>query len=81
MKTQKWMPPVVMKARIDPPGRATRGILILALVLGGFSAEAAATSGHAPGEKASARHMPGIHAGATARLTSSSGALRNPWMY
>ena len=92
MKTQKWILPVVMQARIgpaesptgatrnNPPGRAARGILILALVLGGLGAEAAATSGHGAGDHASAHHTAGnLRPGASAYLTSSGHT--NPWMY
>lgn len=92
MKTHQWILPAVMQARIgpaenpmeatrtDPPGRAARGILILALVLGGLGAEVAATSGHGTGDHASAPHTAGnTSVGASAYLTSYSHS--NPWMY
>ena len=68
MKTHKWILPADMQARIgpaespagvtrtDPPGRAARGILILALVLGGLGAEGTVTAGHGVGDQASAQH-------------------------
>jgi hypothetical protein len=94
MKTHQWILPVVMQARIgpiespmgtmqtDPPGRAARGILILALVLGGLGAEAAAIPGHGTGDHASAhRTASNIRLETSAHLTSSGHAIRNPWMY
>ncbi len=60
-------------ARVDPPRRAARGILILALVLGGLGAEGAATSGHSTGDQASTQHAAGGNRpAASAYLTSSS---------
>jgi hypothetical protein len=94
MKTHKWILPVVMQARIgpagsptgvtrtDPPGRAARGILILALVLGGLGAEGAIASGHGTGDHASAHYAAGNNRpGASAYLTSSGHARFNAWMY
>jgi hypothetical protein len=64
-------------ARTDPSGRAARGILILTLVLGGFGAGAAATSGQVSGH-----HTAGnVRHGASVHLTSSVHAISHPWMY
>src|SRR5437868_3025570 len=52
MNSHKWIPHAVAPAAPDPMGRATRGILILALALGGVAADVAALSG--PGGHASA---------------------------
>ena len=84
MKTHKWISPADMQARIgpagspagvtrtDPPGRAARGILILALVLGGLGAEGAVTAGHGTGDQASAHNVTGDNRpAASAYLTSS----------
>jgi hypothetical protein len=84
MKTRKWIRPVITQAGIDPaesavgvtridtPGRATRGILILALVLGGLGAEGAVASGHGTGDQASAHNAAGDNRpAANAYLTSS----------
>lgn len=91
MKTHKWILPVVMQAgtgpadsatRTDPPGRAARGILILALVLGGTGAEAAVMSGHGAGDQARTHHAAGNnHPETSAYLPSSGHARVNPWMY
>lgn len=94
MKTHQWIRPVVTQPRIGPaerptgatrtipPGQAARGILILALVLSGFGAEAAATSGQGTGHQVSAHHTAGnIRPGASAYLTSSGHVIANPWMY
>ena len=94
MKTHKWILPVDIQAQIgpaespagvtrtDPPGRAARGILILALVLGGLGAEGAVTPGHGTGDQASAHVAAGSNRlGASAYLTSSSHAIAHPWMY
>jgi len=84
MTTHQWIPPVLMQARIgpaespavvtrtDPPGRAARGILILALVLGGLGAEGAIASGHGTGDQASAHNAAsGNRPAASAYLTAS----------
>jgi hypothetical protein len=84
MTTHQWIPPAPMQARIgpagsraevtrtDPPGRAARGILILALVLGGIGAEGAATSGHSTGDHARAHYATSNDQHeVTAHLTSS----------
>jgi hypothetical protein len=94
MKTHQWILPVAMQAQIgptespigatrtDPPGRAARGVLILALVLGGLGTEAAAMSGHGTGNHVSAHHAAGnIRPADRAYLASSSHAIRHPWMY
>ena len=94
MKTHQWILPVLMQARIgpagspaevtrtDPPGRAARGILILALVLGGLGAEGAVTSGHGTGDHARAHYAAGNNRPeAGAYLTSSGHAKFNAWMY
>ncbi len=94
MKTHKWILPVDMQARIspaesqagvtrtNPPGRAARGILILALVLGGLGAEGAVAPGHDTGDQASAHYAAGNdRPGASAYLTSSGHARFNAWMY
>jgi hypothetical protein len=89
MKTHQWILPVVMQtginpagsparaARTNPRGRTASGILILALVLGGFGAGAAAASG-----QVSAHHTAGnTRPGASAHLTSASHVISNPWVY
>jgi hypothetical protein len=93
MNTHKWILPVVMQARIapaespaetmrsDPPSRAARAILILALVAGGVGAGTAATSGHGTGDHSSAHHTGNIHPEASAYLTSTHHTILNPWMY
>ena len=94
MKTHKWIPPVNMQAqtdpaqnqagvtRTDPPGRAARGILILALMLGGLGAEGAVTPGHGTSDQASSYFAAGNNRpGASAYLTSSGHAKLNAWMY
>jgi hypothetical protein len=67
--------------RSDPPGRAARGILILALVTGGAGAGAAAISGHGTGDHSSAHQAGNVRPGASAYLTSTSHTIFNPWMY
>lgn len=92
MKTHQWILPVVTQARIDPaespagatrtlsPGRTARGILVLALVVGGLGAEAGAASGHSTGDHSSAHRSAGnIRLEASSHLTGS--AHYNPWMY
>jgi hypothetical protein len=94
MKTHKWIPHVVMQARTvpvegltgalrtDPLGRAARGIVILALVLGGLGADAAATSGYGSGDHASAHQPTGnIRLGANSYLISRDHITGRPWMY
>ena len=83
MKTHKWILPADMQARIgpaespgitrtDPPGRAARGILILALVLGGLGAEGAVTAGHGTDDQASAQHAAGANRPAAGTYLTSS---------
>jgi hypothetical protein len=63
--------------RSDPPAQAARGILILALVLGGLGAGAAASSGYGSADHAGpARSAGDIHLAA-----SSSHAIPMGWMY
>ena len=94
MKTHKWILPADMQARIgpaespagvtrtDPPGRAARGILALALVLGGLGAEGAVTAGHSTGDQASTQHAAGANrAAASAYLTRSVHARPDIFMY
>ena len=94
MKTHKWILPADMPARIgpaespagvtrpDPPGRAARGILALALVLGGLAAESAVTAGHGAGDQASTQHAAGANRpAASAYLTSSVHARPDIFMY
>jgi hypothetical protein len=59
-------------SRADPPRRAARGVLILALVLGGLGAEGAVTSGHGPGDQASTRHAAGANRPAASAYLASS---------
>jgi hypothetical protein len=62
--------------RTDPMVRATRGILILALALGGLGADAAASSGHGSADHAVSHQPAGnIH------LTASTHAASKPWIY
>jgi hypothetical protein len=87
MTTHQWIPPAPIQARTgpagrqaevtrtDPPGRTARGILILALVLGGIGAEGAVTSGHGTGDHARAHHAAsnnhpevGAHLASTVRV-------------
>ena len=62
----------VQVSRADPPRRAARGVLIMALVLGAVGAEGALTAGHGPGDQASTQHAAGSNRpAASAYLTSS----------
>lgn len=94
MKTHSSIRPVVTKARIGPArsptgvtrtdttGRTTRGILIMALVLGGLGAEGAITSGHGTGDQASAHNAAGDNRpAASAYLTSSVRVKPDAFMY
>ena len=94
MTTHQWIPPVPMQARIgpagsqpevtrtDPPGRAARGILILALVLGGIGAEGAVTSGHSTGDHARAHYAASNnHPEVGAHLASSVRIRPDNFMY
>jgi hypothetical protein len=65
----------VQVSRADPPRRAVRGVLIMALMLGAVGAEGALTSGHGPGDQASTQHAAGANRpAASAYLTSSVSA-------
>ena len=69
-------------SRADPPRRAARGILILALVLGGLGAEGAVTPGHGPGDQASTQHAAGDNRpAASAYLTSSVRVKPDAFLY
>ncbi|MGD0933294.1 MAG: hypothetical protein ABR922_01795 [Streptosporangiaceae bacterium] len=69
-------------SRAHPPRRAARGVLILALVLGGLGAEGAVTSGHNPGDQASTYHAAGDNRpAASAYLTSSGHVKADPYMW
>jgi len=62
--------------RTGPPIRTARGILILALALGGLGADAAASSGHGSADHANSHQLVGnIHLAATGH------AARKPWIY
>ncbi len=69
-------------SRADPPRRAARGMLILALVLGGLGAEGAAISGHSSGEQASIHHAAAGHRPAASAYLASSGHVKaNPYLW
>ena len=69
-------------SRAHPPRRAARGVLVLALVLGGLGAEGAVTSGHNPGDQASTYHAAGDNRpAASAYLTSSGHVKADPYMW
>ena len=89
MKTHRWILHDVMPTRTvpvqglagalrtGPPIRTARGILILALALGGLGADAAVSSGHGSADHASSHQPEGnIHLVASASPT----AIR-PWIY
>ena len=59
-------------SRADPPRRAARGVLILALVLGGLGAEGAVTSGHSLGDQASTQHAADANRPAASAYLASS---------
>lgn len=62
--------------RTGPPIRMARGILILALALGGLGVGAAASSGHGSADHASSHQPAGnIH------LAASTLAASKPWIY
>lgn len=87
MKTHQWIPPVVMQTEIgpaespagttrtNPRGRTASRILILALVLGGFGAGAAAASGQVSAHHTAGNARPGV----SAHLTSAGHVFSNPW--
>lgn len=71
----------ILVPRTDPRGRATRGIVIAALVLGGgLGANALA---HSSGDQAGAAHQPAgsIRLGASSPVASSVLVSNRPWMY
>jgi hypothetical protein len=69
-------------SQADPPRRAARGILILALVLGGLGAEGAVASGHSTGDQASAQHAAGGNRpAASVYLTSSVRVKPDAFLY
>jgi hypothetical protein len=79
MKSHKWTPHAVVPTGPDPMGRTTRGVLILALVLGGMAADAAAFSG--TGGHVSALEPGGsIHVGSPVDLGKATRTNR-PWMF
>jgi hypothetical protein len=94
MKTHRWILHVTIPARtVTADGSsgalrtrpliwaATRGILILAIVLGGLGAEAAASSGHS-GDHAGPHRQVGEIRYATSSYAVGSGYIKNgPWMY
>jgi len=59
-------------SRADPPRRAARGVLIMALVLGGLGAEGAVISGHGPGDQATTQHAAGANRPAASAYLASS---------
>jgi hypothetical protein len=64
--------------------RATRGILVLALVLGGLGAAASALPGHvSTGHVQASAHQPAdsLALSAAAASISSGQTIRLPWMY
>ncbi len=96
MKTHRSLWHVIMRAggpvgsaRHEPPrgtvrARATRGILVLALMLGSLGAAGLALPGHGSAGQAHAGvHQPagGLILSAGAYSTSSYSAYYRPWMY
>jgi hypothetical protein len=59
-------------SRADQPRRAARGVLIMALVLGGLGAEGALTSGHSTGDQASTHQAAGANRPAASVYLASS---------
>jgi hypothetical protein len=92
MKTHRSILPVAMQSRPAPrhalPGptrpdplvRTTRGMLILAVVLGSLGVEAAATSGHT-GDHVSGGQAANIRLTASAYQDTSSSVTPHTWMY
>jgi hypothetical protein len=89
MKNHRWILHVITPAR-TAPGRhaagplpadpliwAARGILVLALVMGGLGAEAAAFPGHHEAGHANAHHP----AGSTRLAVSTNRFIGAAWMY
>lgn len=72
----------VLVPRTDPRSRATRGMVITALVLGSLGASAAAASGYGIGDHAGAHQPAGnIRLGASSPVSSSVLVNDRPWMY
>jgi|HubBroStandDraft_1064217.scaffolds.fasta_scaffold243921_2 hypothetical protein len=68
--------------RTDPRGRATRGMVIMALVLGSLGANAMAASGYGSGDHTGAQQPAGhIRLGASSYVASSVLVSDRPWMY
>ena len=68
--------------RTDPRGRATRTVVIMALVLGGLGANAVAASDYGSSDHAGAHQPAGnIRVGASSYLTSPVHVSDRPWMY
>lgn len=93
MKTHSWTLHVDTQSRTapaegrmaalrnDPLGRTTRGVLILALVIGGLGAEAAAISGHGSEGHASNHPAGKARVGTSVYLKTHSHVTNRPWMY
>ena len=64
-------------SRADPPRRAVRGVLIMALVLGTLGAEGALTAGHGSGDQASTQHEAGGNRPAASAYLTSSVSVRS----
>lgn len=72
---------VTTAPQTDSLGRATRGIAVLALVLGSLGAEAAAVSGFGADHVGARQPLGGSRIGADSQLTSSGRISQRPWMY
>ncbi len=73
----------ILVPRTDPRGRATRGMVIMALVLGGLGANAVVASGYGTSDHAGA-HQPAanIRLGASSYVTSPVHVVSDrPLMY
>lgn len=94
MNPDRWIPHALMPARTgpaddfpeaprnDPLVRASRGILILALALGGLGAGAVASSAYGSVGQANAHQPAGnIRLTASAHPTGSSHITPETWMY
>ena len=90
MKAHRWIQPVGVHVRTvpaeglagaprtDPLVRTARGMVILALVLGGLGAEAAASPGHVSADHANGHQQTGnirLMASATLHIAN------RPWIY
>ena len=92
MKTHRWIPHVITQERTvpvegltgtqrtDPKVQAASRILILALVLGSFGADAAALSGYASTGHANAYHPAGLAASGAPISTGTGHNIYSPWM-